>query len=79
MRKPICLFIICFACLTAQAQPRLSAENVEAVLQAVPETHLDLERGWRCITKIWGLTITTHQYHHPIFLPEWLRKETMRG
>lgn len=35
MRKPICLFIICFACLTAQAQPRLSAENVEAVLQAM--------------------------------------------
>ena len=35
MRKPICLFILCFVCLMAHAQPRLSAENVDAVLQAM--------------------------------------------
>ena len=35
MHKPLCLFTLCFACLTAQAQPRLSVDNVEAVLQAM--------------------------------------------
>lgn len=52
---------------------------VEAVILSLPEANLDLERAWHCITKIWGLTITTHQYHHPIFLPDWLREETLRG
>ena len=50
---------------------------VEAVLQALPELHLAPQKAWRCITEIWRLTITTHQYHHPIFLPDSLRQETM--
>ncbi|MBR4673938.1 MAG: hypothetical protein IKP00_05670 [Victivallales bacterium] len=50
---------------------------VEAVFQSLPELRLDMERGWSCIKKIWGLYISTHQYHHPIFLPDWLRHETM--
>ena len=49
-----------------------------AILQALPELHLKLESAWKCITRIWELQITTHQYHHPVFLPEELRQEAMQ-
>ena len=49
----------------------------DAVLQRLPELHLDPERAWRCIVQLKAIRITTHQYRHPIFLPKELRRETM--
>lgn len=49
---------------------------VNAVLESIPELRLNREKAWNCITQLWKLRITTHQYHHPIFLPSELKRQT---
>ncbi len=49
------------------------------VLAALPELHISPDRAWNCIQKLHHITITTHQYRHPIFLPDDLRREVVSG
>lgn len=62
---------------TGHADESAGRAFTQAVLNALPELRLDSERAWKCIVRLWELRITTHQYHHPIFLPEELRRETI--
>lgn len=49
------------------------------VLAALPDIHITPDRAWDCICKLHQVTITTHQYHHPIFLPDDLRRQVISG
>ncbi|MBR6058717.1 MAG: hypothetical protein IKP58_11165 [Victivallales bacterium] len=49
---------------------------MESVLELLPELRLDKEKAWRCIQALYKIPVETHQYRHPIFLPEELRKQT---
>lgn len=55
----------------AQARPFM-----DKVLEQLPELPLDHEKAWRCVKILYGFPDKTHQYHHPVFLPEELRKQT---
>ncbi|MBO7620970.1 MAG: hypothetical protein J6T06_10690, partial [Victivallales bacterium] len=49
---------------------------MEEVLSLLPELRLDHEKAWRCIKALYKIPVETHQYHHPIFLPSELRRQT---
>jgi hypothetical protein len=60
----------------AEIDDKQARPFMDLVLENLPELHLDHEKAWRCIKALYAMPSKTHQYHHPIFLPSELRRQT---